>query len=66
MKSAHSYLISQDKSDPDVKKFKDQLYDIWFKLYSRLVCCNNGSCNNESRYAMILYLCLHGFLLETQ
>ena len=37
MKRAHSCLVSQGKSDPDVMKFKQQLYDIWFKLYHRLV-----------------------------
>ena len=62
MKRAHSYLVSHGKSSQDVKKFKKQLHDIWFKLYSRLVCCNNGSCNNESSHVMIWSLCLCGFL----
>lgn len=35
MKLAHKYLISKRKSANDVRKFKEQLYDIWFKLYRR-------------------------------
>ena len=35
MKRAHQYLVSQGKAKPDVGAFKQQLYDIWFKLYRR-------------------------------
>ena len=37
MKRAHQYLVSQGKSDKDEITFKKQLYDLWFKLYKRLV-----------------------------
>lgn len=32
---AHSYLVRHRKSSDDIRKFKGQLYDIWFKLYRR-------------------------------
>ena len=35
MKRAHQYLTSKGKSSKDEKAFKQQLYDIWFKLYRR-------------------------------
>lgn len=35
MSVAHQYLVSKGKSERDTKKFKQQLYDMWFKLYSR-------------------------------
>lgn len=35
MKYAHEYLVSKRKSDRDIRKFKRQLYDLWFKLYRR-------------------------------
>lgn len=35
MKRAHQYLVSKGKSSSDEKQFKQQLYDLWFKLYRR-------------------------------
>ncbi|XP_042324763.1 poly(U)-specific endoribonuclease-A-like isoform X2 [Sceloporus undulatus] len=35
MKIAHRYLVGKNWSNPDLKNFKTQLYDIWFHLYSR-------------------------------
>ena len=35
MKRAHQYLNSKGKSPRDLKDFKLQLYDLWFKLYRR-------------------------------
>ena len=35
MQLAHTYLVSKGKSSSDVRKFKSQLYDLWFKLYRR-------------------------------
>ncbi|KAH0616410.1 hypothetical protein JD844_027479 [Phrynosoma platyrhinos] len=32
---AHQYLVEKKWSNPDLKNFKSQLYDIWFHLYSR-------------------------------
>ncbi|KAG5846173.1 hypothetical protein ANANG_G00147000 [Anguilla anguilla] len=35
MKRAHKYLVSKGKSSTDLRLFKNQLYDIWFRLYHR-------------------------------
>ena len=35
MKHAYQYLNSKGKSPRDLKDFKQQLYDRWFKLYQR-------------------------------
>lgn len=35
MKIAHKLLAHYKKSPPDVPGFKQQLYQIWFELYSR-------------------------------
>lgn len=35
MKKAHSYLVERGCSPDDLEKFKEQLDDIWFKLYRR-------------------------------
>lgn len=35
MKLAHRYLNSKGKSPREMKDFKQQLYDLWFKLYRR-------------------------------
>ena len=35
MKYAHSYLVSKGKAQRDIRAFKSQLYDLWFKLYRR-------------------------------
>ena len=35
MKRAHQYLNSKGKSPREIKDFKQQLYDLWFKLYRR-------------------------------
>lgn len=35
MKKAHEYLASKGKVAPDERHFKQQLYDLWFKLYRR-------------------------------
>ena len=35
MKHVHKYLVSQGKSPSGVRQFKEQLYDLWFKLYRR-------------------------------
>ena len=32
---AHDYLVKKGKSAGDMRKFKHQLYDLWFKLYRR-------------------------------
>ena len=36
MQEAHAFLVEQDKSPEDVDEFKQQLYNIWFKIYKRL------------------------------
>ena len=36
MQTAHQFLISQGKASDNVSEFKQQLYNIWFKLYKRL------------------------------
>ena len=35
MKKAHQYLHSKGKSSREMRDFKHQLYDLWFKLYRR-------------------------------
>ena len=35
MKRAHQYLCSKGKSRREMRDFKHQLYDLWFKLYRR-------------------------------
>lgn len=35
MSIAHKYLASKGKMSSDIRVFKSQLYDIWFKLYRR-------------------------------
>lgn len=35
MRKAHQYLVAKGKSSRNEKTFKDQLYDLWFKLYRR-------------------------------
>ncbi|XP_018606802.1 poly(U)-specific endoribonuclease-C-like [Scleropages formosus] len=47
MQRAHSYLVSKAQSPPDLKKFKAQLYDIWFRLYHRDRSGGADSCGFE-------------------
>lgn len=35
MQHVHKYLVSQGKSPSSERQFKEQLYDLWFKLYRR-------------------------------
>ncbi|CAH1774082.1 unnamed protein product [Owenia fusiformis] len=35
MKEAHQYLVGLEQSPEDPDEFRQQLYDIWFKLYKR-------------------------------
>lgn len=35
MKRAHRYLNDKGKSPREMREFKQQLYDLWFKLYRR-------------------------------
>ena len=35
MQHAHKFLVSQRKSPSGESQFKEQLYDLWFKLYRR-------------------------------
>lgn len=35
MRRAHQYLVSKGKASQDIRKFKSELYDLWFKLYRR-------------------------------
>ncbi|KAJ8398885.1 hypothetical protein AAFF_G00417930 [Aldrovandia affinis] len=47
MKRAHSYLVSKGKSRSDLRLFKNQLYDIWFRLYHRDRSGGEDSCGFE-------------------
>ncbi|XP_036376278.1 poly(U)-specific endoribonuclease-C-like [Megalops cyprinoides] len=47
MKRAHRYLVSKGKSPADERQFKDQLYDIWFRLYHRDRSGGEDSCGFE-------------------
>ncbi len=33
----HHFLVSEDKANKNVDQFKQQLYDLWFKLYKRRI-----------------------------
>jgi len=35
MKETHRFLVAQRRASADVHQFKQQLYDIWFRLYKR-------------------------------
>ncbi|XP_071836270.1 poly(U)-specific endoribonuclease-B-like isoform X1 [Apostichopus japonicus] len=35
MKKCHEYLVKKQLASNDVSQFKQQLYDLWFKLYRR-------------------------------
>lgn len=35
MQHVHKYLVSQGKSPSTERQFKEQLYNLWFKLYRR-------------------------------
>ena len=35
MKKAHKYLVKKKLVSKDEKEFKEALYELWFKLYSR-------------------------------
>lgn len=35
MKYVHKYLAAKGKASSDENAFKEQLYEIWFKMYSR-------------------------------
>ncbi|KAJ8391984.1 hypothetical protein AAFF_G00082940 [Aldrovandia affinis] len=47
MKRAQKYLVSKGKSPSDPRRFKDQLYDIWFRLYHRDRSGGEDSCGFE-------------------
>ncbi|XP_035283618.1 poly(U)-specific endoribonuclease-C-like isoform X2 [Anguilla anguilla] len=47
MKRAHKYLVSKGKSSTDLRLFKNQLYDIWFRLYHRDRSAGEDSCGFE-------------------
>ncbi|XP_061108236.1 uridylate-specific endoribonuclease C-like isoform X2 [Conger conger] len=47
MKRAHKYLVSKGKSRADLRSFKNQLYDIWFRLYHRDRSAGEDSCGFE-------------------
>ncbi|KAG7455901.1 hypothetical protein MATL_G00246000 [Megalops atlanticus] len=47
MKRAHRYLVSKGKSRSDLRLFKNQLYDIWFRLYHRDRSGGEDSCGFE-------------------
>ncbi|XP_064175741.1 uridylate-specific endoribonuclease C-like [Anguilla rostrata] len=47
MKHAHRYLVSRRLSPADPLKFKEQLYDIWFRLYHRDRQGGEDSCGFE-------------------
>ena len=35
MRYCHAYVVAKKLGSPDVKKFKDQLYQMWFSSYRR-------------------------------
>ena len=41
IKTAHKYLVEKHKSPSDVRAFRQQLYDLWFKLYRRTRGCRD-------------------------
>ncbi|XP_048862208.1 uridylate-specific endoribonuclease C-like [Brienomyrus brachyistius] len=47
MKRAHEYLVSKHQSQSDLKSFKNQLFDIWFRLYHRERSGGEDSCGFE-------------------
>lgn len=47
MKKAHKYLSKLGKVPTDEKGFKDVLYDLWFKLYSRTRGMGRGNCDSS-------------------
>uniref|UniRef100_A0AAQ4Q405 Uridylate-specific endoribonuclease n=1 Tax=Gasterosteus aculeatus aculeatus TaxID=481459 RepID=A0AAQ4Q405_GASAC len=47
MKRAHRYLVSKAKSNSDLRRFKSQLYLIWFNFYHRQRNAGLDSCGFE-------------------
>jgi len=35
MKTTHQYLVREGKASSNMRAFRQQLYDLWFKLYRR-------------------------------
>ena len=46
MKLAHKFLVYKGKVSKDVREFKKQFYDMWFKLYRR---------SRSSKYVLLLF-----------
>jgi len=48
MKLAHKFLVSKGKASPNEDDFKQDLHDMWFKLYNRVHGIKGGdSCGFE-------------------
>ncbi|XP_030633133.1 poly(U)-specific endoribonuclease-C [Chanos chanos] len=47
MQCAYRYLVSKGMAHPEIRQFKNQLYEIWFRLYNRDRSGGADSCGFE-------------------